>query len=55
MAADMALLIRSASEETRGRLNLALTSLDASVDVSRAALGRELSAMWGIRPKDDEA
>lgn len=55
VAVDMVFLILSASEETRERLNLALASLDASVDTSRVALGRELRALWGIRPKDDEA
>jgi len=46
--ADIAILLRHADAATRDNVSRAVTSLDASVDPARHALGAELRAAWGL-------
>lgn len=52
VVADMAILLRQASGETRDHVNRTLASLDASLDPSRHALGAEVRAAWGLAGAD---
>jgi hypothetical protein len=54
VAADLGHLVRNSGPSTRETLDMALASMEASIDPARSSLGRELRAAWGIhRAKED--
>ncbi|URX62088.1 KAP family NTPase [Luteibacter anthropi] len=53
VVADMGILIRRASHETRRCLDLAISSLDESIDPVRKILGRELRLTWALPPPEN--